>query len=82
MDISIAQSARRLLCWLRQRRISASYMDVERAEQIFYIHYLREGMTFFDVGAHVGKLTLLFSLFEGERGGFTLLSPVMLPLVV
>jgi FkbM family methyltransferase len=45
---------------------SASYMEVERAEQIFYLEYLREGMTVFDVGANVGELTLLFSRFVGE----------------
>lgn len=44
----------------------ASYMEVERAEQIFYLEYLREGMTVFDVGANVGELTLLFSRFIGE----------------
>jgi FkbM family methyltransferase len=41
----------------------ASYAEVERAEQIFYLEYLREGMTVFDVGANVGELTLLFSRF-------------------
>jgi FkbM family methyltransferase len=41
-------------------------MEVERAEQLFYLHYLREGMTVFDVGANVGELTLLFSRFVGE----------------
>lgn len=42
---------------------AASYAEVERAEQIFYLEYLREGMTVFDVGANVGELTLLFSRF-------------------
>lgn len=41
-------------------------MEVERAEQIFYLEYLREGMIVFDVGANVGELTLLFSRFVGE----------------
>jgi len=44
---------------------SSSYLEVERAEQIFYLKYLREGMTVFDVGANVGELTLLFSRFAG-----------------
>jgi FkbM family methyltransferase len=44
----------------------ASFVEVERAEQIFYLQYLREGMTVFDVGANVGELTLLFSKFTGE----------------
>lgn len=43
-------------------------MDVERAEQIFYLNYLREGMTVFDVGANVGELSLLFSRFVGASG--------------
>lgn len=41
---------------------------VEKHEQIFYINYLREGMTVFDVGANIGELTLLFSKFV-TRGG-------------
>jgi len=45
---------------------AASFADVERAEQIFYLEYLREGMTIFDAGANVGELTLLFSRFTGD----------------
>lgn len=41
----------------------ATFAEVERAERIFYLEYLREGMTVFDVGANVGELTLLFSRF-------------------
>jgi FkbM family methyltransferase len=48
----------------RPRRF-ASMMEVERAEQMFYLAYLREGMIVFDVGANVGELTLLFSRFVG-----------------
>lgn len=44
---------------------AASFMEVERAERMFYLEYLREGMTAFDVGADVGELTLLFSRFVG-----------------
>jgi FkbM family methyltransferase len=47
----------------------ASYAAVERAEQVFYLEYLREGMTVFDVGANVGELTLLFSRFAAGAGG-------------
>lgn len=47
---------------------SAAFADVERAERIFYLEYLRERMTVFDVGANVGELTLLFSRFVGENG--------------
>ncbi len=55
----------------RVRRVFAdapasSFMEVERAEQMFYLEYLREGMTVFDVGANVGELTLLFSRFTGD----------------
>ncbi len=46
----------------------ASPIQVERAEQTFYINYLREGMTVFDVGANVGEISLLFSRFVGTRG--------------
>jgi len=47
---------------------AASFTEVERAERIFYLEYLREGMTVFDVGANVGELTLLFSRFVGAGG--------------
>lgn len=46
----------------------ASFVEVERAERIFYLEYLREGMTVCDVGANVGELTLLFSRFAGASG--------------
>lgn len=46
----------------------ASFLEVERAERIFYLEHLREGMTVFDVGANVGELTLLFSRFVGAGG--------------
>lgn len=46
----------------------ASPIEVERAEQIFYINYLREGMIVFDVGANIGELTLLFSRFVNPGG--------------
>ncbi len=41
----------------------SSFMEIERAERIFYLEYLREDMTVFDVGANVGELTFLFSRF-------------------
>ena len=46
----------------------APFAEVERAERIFYLQYLREGMTVFDVGANVGELTMLFSRFVGAAG--------------
>ncbi len=48
--------------------VPAGFAEVERAERIFYLEYLRENMTVFDVGANVGELTLLFSRFV-EGGG-------------
>jgi FkbM family methyltransferase len=50
-------------------------MEVERAERIFYLEYLREGMTVFDAGANVGDLTLLFSRFVGEAGSVHAFEP-------
>jgi FkbM family methyltransferase len=46
----------------------AAPIEVERAEEIFYINYLREGMTVFDVGACIGELSLLFARFVGNSG--------------
>ena len=43
-------------------------LDVERAEQIFYIEYLQPGMVAFDVGANIGEISLLFSRFVGPAG--------------
>lgn len=60
----IRKVARRLLKGKR----SANSLKVERAEQKFYIDYLNEGMTVFDVGANVGEVTLLLSRFVGEKG--------------
>jgi FkbM family methyltransferase len=56
-------------------RVPASFVEVERAERIFYLEYLREGMTVFDVGANVGELTMLFSRFVGEPGGVHAFEP-------
>lgn len=54
---------------LFQKRLqTADFIEVERAERIFYLKYLREKMTVFDVGANVGELTLLFSRFVGDSG--------------
>lgn len=46
----------------------ASYIEVIKAERIFYINYLSEGMTVFDVGANIGELSLLFSSLVGDKG--------------
>lgn len=45
---------------------SASFEEVERAERQFYLDSVRDGMVVFDVGAHVGELTLLFSRLAGS----------------
>ena len=50
-----------------QKRISG-FEEIERAERIFYLNFLRDGMTVFDVGANVGELVLLFSRCVGESG--------------
>lgn len=50
-------------------------MDVEKAERVFYLDYLRPGMTVFDVGAHVGELTLMFSRFIGHEGSVHAFEP-------
>lgn len=60
---AIASRLRRKIA--RTPRRFASMTEVERAEQMFYLSYLREGMIVFDVGANVGELTLLFSRFVG-----------------
>jgi FkbM family methyltransferase len=56
-------------------RVPASFVEVERAERIFYLETLREGMTVFDVGANVGELTLLFSRFAGASGSVHAFEP-------
>jgi FkbM family methyltransferase len=53
----------------------ASFEEVERAERIFYLEYLREGMTVFDVGANVGELTLHFSRSVGPSGAVHAFEP-------
>lgn len=53
----------------RRAPAPAEFIEVERAERIFYLRHLREGMTVFDAGANVGEMTLLFSRFVGEGGG-------------
>lgn len=45
-----------------------SPIEVQKAEKIFYISYLKQGMTVFDIGANIGELSLLFSRFVGTSG--------------
>ncbi|MEK6279296.1 MAG: FkbM family methyltransferase [Acidobacteriota bacterium] len=47
---------------------AASFIEVERAERLFYLKYVHEGMTILDVGAGIGELTLMFSRFVGATG--------------
>jgi FkbM family methyltransferase len=60
----LRQGAQRLF----RRASFPSQTMVERAELIFYAEYLRQGMVAFDVGAHVGEITLLFSRLVGGNG--------------
>ncbi len=62
----ILNSFRRRLRQFASPNQPADFAEVERVERIFYLEYLREGMTVFDVGANVGELTLLFSRFVGD----------------
>jgi len=55
-----------LLRGLLYRLRTPGFEDVERAEGAFYRAYLSDGMTAFDVGAHVGNLTTLFSRLVGR----------------
>ncbi|HXG84622.1 MAG TPA: FkbM family methyltransferase [Pyrinomonadaceae bacterium] len=83
--INVLKSLNRRIRNLTAPPAPAGYAEVERAEQIFYLEYLREGMTVFDVGANVGELTLLFSrfaaggrvhAFEASRAAFERLETV------
>lgn len=65
---SMLRRLRRNLGAARGAASPADFVEVERAERIFYLETLREGMTVFDVGANVGELTLLFSRFVGAGG--------------
>jgi FkbM family methyltransferase len=65
---SVLRRLRRNFGAARGSASPATFVEVERAERIFYLETLREGMTVFDVGANVGELTLLFSRFVGASG--------------
>lgn len=58
-----------------QAPLFATFIEVERAERLFYLEFLREGMTVFDVGANIGELTLLFSRFVGDAGSVHAFEP-------
>lgn len=65
---SVLERLRRNFTAPRAAASPAAFVEVERAERIFYLETLREGMRVFDVGANVGELTLLFSRFVGAEG--------------
>lgn len=53
----------------KEKKISNDYkFDSEQKEQLLVRNLVKEGMTIFDVGAHLGKYTKLFSLLVGEKG--------------
>ncbi len=41
---------------------------VEKKEYIFYVNFLKDKMTVFDIGANIGELSLLFSKFISPNG--------------
>jgi len=61
------------------RRYSAfrvpSPLETERAEWMYYIRYLKPGMTVFDVGANLGMVTQLFATFVGSSGSVHAFEP-------
>ncbi len=64
----IPECLQRYLIVFADKMVLAPPRTVERAEHIFYINYLNEGMIVFDVGANIGELTLLFSRFVQPSG--------------
>lgn len=72
---SVLRRLRRTRGAAQSSRAPATFEEVERAERIFYLEYLREGMTVFDVGANVGELTMLFSRFVGATGSVHAFEP-------
>ena len=44
------------------------WFDTEKREQLLVRQFVRPRMTFFDVGAHIGRYTRLFSLAAGPSG--------------
>lgn len=52
---------------IRHHNKDMNFLNVERAEKIFYINYVQEDMIIFDVGANIGELSLLFSRFTDRK---------------
>jgi FkbM family methyltransferase len=70
MEDQIIQISQKIINKLKHIRKTYIFRSagVEQSEQIFYISYLKAGMTAFDVGANMGEITLLFSRFVGSSG--------------
>lgn len=68
MKKRLADLIKRIAPRIRSSKSYANPIEVEKAEQTFYINYLRPGMTVFDIGGNIGELTLLFSRFVGKSG--------------
>ncbi len=73
----LPQPIKQFIRRFRHSVVSAKPDEVERAEQTFYISYLRSGMVAFDVGANIGELSLLFSRFVGMSGKVHAFEPCM-----
>ena len=54
--------------FIKRKKINTPPLQVEKAEQIFYLENVYDGNLVFDVGANVGELTALFSRFVGNKG--------------
>lgn len=52
----------------KKKLLNPSPLQVEKYEQIFYLTYLKPGMTAFDIGGNIGEITMLFSHFVGTEG--------------
>jgi FkbM family methyltransferase len=52
----------------RTSTLANFWFDTEKREQLLVRRFVRPGMTFFDVGAHIGRYTRLFSLAAGAQG--------------
>lgn len=69
INVSVNCLKRKIIKIIRSRIIgTVSQIEIEKAEQCFYVKYLEDGMTVFDIGANIGEFTLLFSKFVGDSG--------------
>ena len=53
---------------LFKKKQGYTFEEIEKYEHIFYIKYLVNGMTVFDVGANIGELSMVFSKYTGNTG--------------